>query len=69
MDETKIDGIEKYKVESAARTLIEAKEMEGKPKLYAAALKEVARQAKAAEAVALESKVSLAQKKIFRGKK
>lgn len=51
MAEKKINGFDKWEVEGAARTLIEAKEIEKKPKLLALAKKEVQRQADAANAV------------------
>lgn len=51
MADKKVNGFEKYEIENAARTLIEAKEMENKPKLFTLAKKEVERQAKAAQAV------------------
>ena len=66
IDSGKIGGFEKYKVESAARTLIEAEEIKVKPEFYAVVLKEVARQAKAAEAVAFETKVRGKLKETFR---
>ncbi len=68
MAEEKISGYEKYKVESAARTLIEAQEIESDIKFYAVVKKELIRQAKAAQAAALEAKVGDKLKKTF-GKK
>ena len=47
----KIDGIDKWEVEEAARTLTRAFEIKKKPKLLAAALKAVDQQKKAAQAV------------------
>jgi len=65
----KKDGFDKWEVEQGARTLIEAQEIEGRPKFYAAVKKELVRQAKAAQAAALEAKVSKKLKETFRGKK
>lgn len=45
----KIDGFDEWEVKNAARVLQEAFEIKNKPKLFAAALKEVNRQKKAAE--------------------
>ena len=53
----KIDGIDKWEVESAARTLMESIKIRKNPKLFAAAKKEATRQAKLAQAAALEKKV------------
>jgi len=50
MAEKKINGFEKYEIESAARTLIEAEEIRRKPKLYVLAKKEVQRQIVAGQA-------------------
>lgn len=47
----KIDGIDKWEVEEAARTLTRAFEIKKKPKLLAAALKVVEQQRKAAQEV------------------
>ena len=47
----KIDGIDKYEVEDAARTLTRAFEIKQNPKLCKAALKVVDKQKKAAQAV------------------
>ena len=58
MADKKIDGIDKWEVESAARSLMEAIKIKKDPKLFAAAKKEAARQAKLAEAAALEKKVN-----------
>lgn len=65
----KIDGFDKYEVESGARTLIEVQEIQNKPKFYAAVKKELARQVKAVQEAALEAKVSTNLKNIYRGKK
>ena len=64
----KIDGIDKWEVESAARTLMEAIEIKKKPKLFAAAKKEALKQAKLAEAAALEKKVNAKLLQVFKGK-
>lgn len=56
--EKKIDGFTKWEIESAARTLMEAIEIKGKPKLLALAQKEATKQARLAEAASLEKKVS-----------
>ena len=56
--EKKIDGFGGWEVEQAARTLMEAIEIRKKPKLFAVAKKEAAKQAKLAEAAALEKKVN-----------
>ena len=58
MADKKINGFDKWEVESAARTLMEAIEIKGKPKLFALAKKEAKKQAKLAEAAALEKKVA-----------
>lgn len=47
----KINGIDKWEVESAARTLTDAFEIKKKPKLFAAALKIVKQQEDAAKEV------------------
>lgn len=65
MAEKKIDGIDKWEVESAARSLMEAIKIRKNPKLFAAAKKEAARQAKLAEAAALEKKVNATLLKTF----
>ena len=39
--EEKIDGIDAWKVRNAAETLVEAKKIQAKPKLLAAATKEI----------------------------
>ena len=54
----KIDGFDKWEVESAARTLMEAIEIRRKPKLFVLAQKEALKQAKLAQAAAMEKKVS-----------
>lgn len=54
----KIDGFERYEVENAARTLMEAIEIRKKPKLFALAKKEALKQAKLAQQAALEKKVN-----------
>ena len=53
----KIDGFDKWEIESAARTLMEAIEIRNKPKLFALAKKEATRLAKLAQRAALEKKV------------
>ena len=58
----------KYKIESAARTLMEAIEIRGKPKLFAAAKKEASRQAELAKQAALEKKVQAKLVQTFGGK-
>lgn len=58
VSEKKIDGIDEWEVKSAARTLMEAIEIRKKPKLFAAAKKEATKQAKLAQAVALEKKIN-----------
>lgn len=58
MSDKKIGGFDKWEVESAARTLIEAVEIKRKPKFLAVVKKEVLKQAKLAEAAALEKKVA-----------
>ena len=57
MAQEKLDGIDKWEVESAARTLMEAIDIRSKPKLFAAAKKEAKRQAARAQKAALEKKV------------
>lgn len=47
----KINGLDKWEVEEAARTLTRAFEIKQNPKLLAAAMKVVNKQAKAAQAV------------------
>lgn len=54
----KIGGFDKYEVESAARTLIEAQEIKAKPKFLKVVIKEVERQAEAAKRAALEKQVA-----------
>lgn len=68
MAEKRINGFDKWEVEGAARTLIEAKEIEGRPKFFVAVKKELVRQVKAAQAAALEAKVDQGLRKTF-GKK
>lgn len=51
MKAEKIDGIDKWEVEEAARTLTKAFEIKSKPKLMAAALKVVQEQKEAAQKV------------------
>lgn len=58
MADKKIGGFDKYEVESAARTLIEAVGIKSKPKFFAVVKKEVKRQAVAAQQAALEKKVA-----------
>lgn len=64
----KIDGFDKYEIESAARTLMGAIEIRRKPKLFALAKKEATKQAKLAEAAALEKKVNAKLAQTFGGK-
>lgn len=66
--EKKIDGFDKWEVEEAARTLMRAIEIRQKPKLFALAKKEATKQAKLAEAAALEKKVQAKLAQTF-GKK
>lgn len=54
----KIDGFDKWEIESAARTLMEAIEIRKKPKLLALAQKETLKIAKLAQEAALEKKVA-----------
>ncbi len=54
----KIDGVDKWEIENAARTLMEAIEIRKKPKLFALAKKEALKQAKLAQEAALEKKVN-----------
>ena len=68
MSEKKIDGFDKWEVENAARTLIEAQAIEAKPKFYETVKKELIKQAKAAAAAALEAKVTKGLKKLYPGK-
>ena len=63
--EKKIGGFDKWEVESAARSLMESIKIRKNPKLFAAAKKEAARQAKLAEAAALEKKVNAGLLKTF----
>lgn len=66
MDKSKkIDGFDKWEIESGARTLIEAQAIEKRPKFYEAVKKELVKQAKAAQAAALEAKVSKKLKGTF----
>ncbi len=55
----KIGGFDKWEVEDAARTLIEAQEIKMKPKFYAVVIKEVEKQAAAAQRAAMEKKVAV----------
>ncbi len=65
----KIGGLDKWEVESAARTLMEAIKIRKNPKLFALAKKEAAKQAKLAEAAALEEKVNAKLLKTFESSK
>ena len=58
MAEKKINGFDKWEVESAARSLIEAIEVRKKPKLFALAKKEAMKQAKLAIVAAQEKAVN-----------
>lgn len=58
MAEKKINGFDKYEVEGAARSLIEAIEIRKKPKLFALAKKEAMKQAKLAQIAAKEKAVN-----------
>lgn len=69
MAEEKINGFDKWEVESGARTLIEAKEIRKRPKFYKTVLAEVGKQAKAADAVLLEAKTKSRLKQTFGKKK
>ncbi|HUW45754.1 MAG TPA: hypothetical protein VMW50_08160 [Dehalococcoidia bacterium] len=53
----KIDGFDRFEVESGADTLIRAKEICNRPKFYATVRKELIKRAKAAQEAALEAKV------------
>lgn len=66
MASDKIDGFDKWEVESGARTLIEAQEIQKRPKFYTAVKKELVKQAKAAQAAALEAKVGKKLKNTFK---
>ena len=61
----KVAGYDHYEIEAGARTLIEAQEIKKKPKFYAAVKKELVKQAKAANAAALEAKVGKKLKETF----
>lgn len=61
----KIDGFDKWEVESAARNLIEVEAIKKKPKFYAVVKKELIRQAQAAREAALEAKVGKKLKTTF----
>lgn len=50
--EKKINGFDKWEVENAVRTMIEAKNIKLRPKFYAAVRKEARRQAEAAQEIA-----------------
>lgn len=65
MADKKIDGFDKWEVESAARSLMEAIKIRKQPKLFALAKKEAAKQAKLAQAAALEKKVNAKLLKTF----
>ena len=81
MASEKIDGYDKWDVESDARTLIKAEELRnGEAKYYKTLLKEVVKTAKAAaeaaktksdaaKELALHKKVGKGLKKVFGGKK
>lgn len=69
MAEEKINGFDKWEVESGARTLIEAKEIIKRPKFYKTVLKEVDRQIKAAQEVAIEARTKKRLKQTFGKKK
>lgn len=56
--EKKINGFDKYEIESAARTLMEAIKIRKNAKLLPLAKKEAAKMAKEAAAAALEKKVA-----------
>jgi len=58
MSDKKIGGFDKWEVENAARTLMEAIEIRRKPKFFAVVKKEALKQAKLAETAALEKKVA-----------
>ena len=53
----KLGGFDKYDVESAARTLIEAEEIRRKLKFYKVVKKELAKQAQAAQDPMAEAKM------------
>jgi len=63
----KIGGFDKYEVESAARTLIEAEGIKVKPKFFAVVIKEVEKQAAAAQRAALEKKTAAKLLKMKKG--
>ena len=54
----KIDGFDKWEIENAAHTLMEAIEIRKKPKLFSLAKKEALKIAKLAQEAALEKKVN-----------
>lgn len=58
MADKKIDGFDKWEVESAARALIESIEIRKKPKLFALAKKEALKQAKLAQEAASEKAIN-----------
>lgn len=60
----KIDGFDKWEVESAARDMIRVQEIEADPKFHKVVVKELERQAKASAAALLEAKVSKKFKEI-----
>ena len=63
--EKKINGFTKWDIEDAARTLMSAIKIRKDPKLFPLAQKEAMKQAKLAEAAALEKKVSANLLKTF----
>ncbi len=65
MASKKIDGFDKWEIEQAARTLMEAIEIKGKPKLFALAKKEATKIAALAEKAALEKKTQARLLKVF----
>lgn len=67
--EKKINGFDHYEIENAARTLMEAIKIRKDTKLFPLAQKEAMKQAKLAEAAALEKKVSAKLLQTFGKKK
>lgn len=67
----KINGFDKYEIESAARTLIEAQKIlaDKRPKFKQTVSAEVTKQAKAAEEAALVAKTTERMTKVFSRKK
>ena len=55
--EEKIGGFDKWEVDSAVDTLIESKEIVGKPKFYKVGKEQLAKKMEAMKAVAAEHKV------------